>query len=167
VARATPQSLTWNERALLAETQVDHLRTLDEEALLELLGRVRRARDRLVHQHRREVAGQVAETRARGTVSAARRRSASKAELFEAALARVSSAVARAARASAASLRAERVAAARSSAGSAGTEAPSGRAPARKKAPAPRARGKAPIERKATAASRASNARRQAERHAR
>jgi hypothetical protein len=29
VARATPQSLTWNERALLAETQVDHLRTLE------------------------------------------------------------------------------------------------------------------------------------------
>ena len=96
MARATPQSLTWNERALLAETQPDHLRTLDEDALLELLGRVRRARDRLVQLHRREVAGQVAE-----------------------------------------------------------------------KVSAPRARGKEPIERKATAASRASNARRQAKRDAR
>jgi len=167
VARATPQSLTWNERALLAETQSDQLRTLDEDALLELLGRVRRARDRLVQLHRREVAGQVAETRARGTVSDAPRRSASKAELFEAALARVSSGLARAARASAASLRAERVAAARTGAGSARGEAPSGETPAKKKAPAPRARGKEPIERKATAASRATNARRQAKRDAR
>ena len=78
-----------------------------------LHGRVRRARTKFVTVHRREVAERVQEAGARGLVSEAPRRSAAKAELFEAALARVSAALASAARQSAADLRAERLAAAR------------------------------------------------------
>jgi hypothetical protein len=158
--------LTRKERALLAETHADRLRAMDEEALIELHARVRRARDRLVQLHRREVAEQVDAARARGTASVAPRRSASKAEIFEDALARVSSSLARAARATAASLRAERLAAARAAARPVATEARP-QVPRKTKAAAPRARKRPPIERKASAASRAANARRQARRDAR
>jgi hypothetical protein len=164
VARATPQSLTRKERALLAETQPERLRTMDEEALIELHGRVRRARDRFVQLHRREVAEHVDAERARGIASGAPRRSASKAELFEDALARVSSSLARAARATAASLRAERLAVARSVTRPNATATPT---PRKAKAAAPRAAKRTPIQRKAAAATRASNARRQAGRDAR
>ena len=166
MARATPQSLTEKEQVLLSETQPERLRAMDEEALIALLARVRRARDKFVQLHRREVAAQVDLKRARGVASVAPRRSASKAETFEAALARVSSSLARAARNSAASLRAERLAAARSTARPSSTKEPP-QVPARKKAAAPRARKRPPIERRATAATRASNARRQAGRDAR
>jgi hypothetical protein len=165
MARATPQSLTRNERALLTETQPERLRAMDEEALIELHARVRRARDKFVQLHRREVAEQVDAARARGTASVAPRRSASKAEIFEDALARVSSSLARAARGTAASLRAERLEAARSGTGSAAIEKPT-QARRKPKTAAPRARNRTPIQRKAAAATRASNARRQAGRDA-
>ena len=166
MARATPQSLSRKERTLLAETDTERLRAMAEDELIDLHARVRRARDRLVQLHRREVAEQVEATRARGTASVAPRRSASKAELFEAALARVSSSLARAARVAAASLRAERLAAARSAGRPA---APKKRTPAppKTKAMAPRARKRPPIERKTAAATRASSARRQARRDSR
>ena len=166
MARATPQSLTEKEQVLLSETQPERLRAMDEEALIALLTRVRRARDKFVQLHRREVATQVGAARARGTASVAPRRSASKAEIFEQALARVSSSLARAARATAASLRTERLAAARSTTRPAATAEPTP-APAKRKTAAPRSRGKEPIERKAAAATRASGARRQAKRDAR
>lgn len=166
MARATPQSLTRKEQALLTETQPERLRAMDEEALIELHDRVRRARDKFVQLHRREVAGHVDAARARGTASVAPRRSASKAEIFEEALARVSSSLARAARATAASLRAERLAAARSATRPAPTEKPT-QAPSKTKSATARARRRPPIERKAAAATRASTARRQAKRDAR
>jgi hypothetical protein len=139
---------------------------MDEEALLALHARVRRARDKFVQLHRREVAEHVDAERARGVASDAPRRSASKAEIFEGALARVSSSLARAARATAASLRAERLAAARASTRPAAAEKPS-RTPRKPKTGAPRAKSRTPIQRKAVAATRASNARRQAGRDAR
>jgi hypothetical protein len=165
VARATPGSLTRKEQALVFETRRDQLRSLDEEALIELLARVRRARDKFVQLHRREVAGQVDEARARGVASAPPRRSASKAEIFEQALARVSSALARAARESAAQLRADRLAASRAASRPAATT-PTPQ-PASLEAPAPRARRRKPIEHKTVAAARAANARQQAKRDAR
>jgi hypothetical protein len=166
VVRATPQSLTRTERALLTETQPERLRAVDEEALIALHARVRRARDKFVQLHRREVADHVDGERARGIASVAPRRSASKAETFENALARVSSSLARAARATAASLRAERLTAARSVTRPAATGKPA-RAPRKPKAAAPRARPRTPIQRKAVAATRASNSRRQTGRDAR
>jgi hypothetical protein len=126
---------------------------------------VRRARDRVVQLHRREVAEHVRAARGRGIASVAARRSASKAELFEAGLGRVSSSLARAARAAAASLRAERLEAARSVSRGVAAEEPT-QTPRRPKSPTPRARDRTAIERKAAAATRASTARRQARRDA-
>ena len=113
MAKATVTSLTDKERALIAETQPARLRELDEDQLVELHTRVRRARNKFVTLHRRETGDQVIEAGGRGIVSAGPRRSASKAEIFEDALARVSSSLARAARRSAADLRAARLAATR------------------------------------------------------
>ena len=166
MARATPQSLSDKERALLNETGTERLRALDEDALIELHARVRRARDRFVKIHRREVAEHVDATRARGVASVAPRRSASKAEIFEEALARVSSSLARAARATAASLRAERLEASRSASRPTAPAKPT-KMPPKTEAATPRARRTAPIERKVSAATRASNARRQAKRDSR
>ena len=123
MATATPGSLTRSEWSLVDETRRAHLATLDEDALVALHGRVRRARDKHVQLHRRGVGAAVGRKGARGAASQAPRRSASKAEIFEDALARVSAALAKAARQSAAELRAERLAAAR-------------KAPTKKKAPA-------------------------------
>ena len=166
MARATPQSLSRKERTLLAETDTERLRAMNEDDLIDLHARVRRARDRFVQLHRREVAEQVGAARARGTASVAPRRGASKAEIFEAALARVSSSLARAARVAAASLRTERLAAARSAARPAASKKQTP-APPKTKANAPRARKRPPIERKTAAATRSSNARRQARRDSR
>jgi hypothetical protein len=163
--KATPQSLTKAEQALIAETQAHRLGELDEDALLHLHGRVRRARDKQVQLHRREVAAHVEAAGGRGIASVPPRRSASKAELFEQALARVSTSVARAARASAAELRAERLAAARSEPARRAAS-PAG-ADASTTARGPSARRKKPVERKAVASSRATGARRQAKRDAR
>lgn len=169
VATASIASLTDKERALIAETQRAALQSLDEDQLLELLSRIRRARDKFVQLHRRAVGAQVGEKGARGSASIAPRRSASKAELFEDALARVSAALARAARTSAAELRAERIAAAQGApstpaATPRGTRTGSG-GPA--STPATKGRARQPIERKAAASTKATGARRQAARDAR
>ena len=162
MARATVHNLTEKERALVTETRPDAVRVLDEEALVELHTRVRRARDKHVGLHRREIAERVEIAGARGTVSAAPRRSASKAEIFEAALARVSAALARAARQSAAVLRAERLDAAAADSGHHPAGAPATRAAPTSRGPA--AAPRRPIERKTTASTRASGTRRQARR---
>ena len=112
MAKATVTSLTEKERGLIAETQLARLRGLDEDELVELHTRVRRARNKFVKLHRRDTAAQVIEASARGIVNAGPRRSASKAEIFEDALARVSTSLAKAARESATALRDERLAAA-------------------------------------------------------
>ena len=120
MAKATVTSLTEKERALIAETQPARLRELDEDELVELHTRVRRARNKFVKLHRRDTAAQVIDAGARGIVNAGPRRSASKAEIFEDALARVSTSLAKAARGSARALRDERLAAARGTAAGTG-----------------------------------------------
>ena len=116
--------------------------------------------------HRRETAAQVVAASARGLVSAGPRRSASKAEIFEDALAGVSSSLAKAARRSAAALRAERLAAARGVAADVTAPASAERdnSPAARR---PRSAPRQPIERNVAASTRATGARRQAERDAR
>jgi hypothetical protein len=166
VAKATVTSLTNKERALIAETQPARLRELDEDQLVELHTRVRRARNKFVTLHRRETGDQVIEAGGRGIVSAGPRRSASKAEIFEDALARVSTSLARAARRSAADLRAERLAAARGTVRGGGE----GDRPVRDdspSAPTPRSEPRQPIERKRAASTRSTGVRRQAKRDAR
>ncbi len=148
------------------ETQPARLRQLDEDELVDLHTRVRRARTKFVTLHRRESGAQVIEAGARGLVSAGPRRSASKAEIFEDALARVSTSLAKAARHSAAALRTERLAAARASAapGPDPARAVGGDGAAAAK---PRRTPRQPIERKTAAATRSTGARRQAKRDAR
>jgi hypothetical protein len=164
VAKATVTSLTDKERALIAETQPPRLRELDEDQLLELHTRARRARDKFVTLHRRETGDQVIEAGGRGIVSAGPRRSASKAEIFEDALARVSSSLARAARRSAADLRAARLAATRGTVKDGGGDRPArDDSPA---APTPRSKPRQPIERKRAASTRSTGVRRQAKRDA-
>ena len=169
--RATLSSLSESERDLVVATEPSTLRTLDEDALIALHQRVRGARNKYVQLHRREVADQVSVKGARGMANIAPRRSASKAEVFEEVLARVSTALARSARQSAAELRAERLAAARdaSSSGSARRSTATG---ATKKTPsntptAARSRARRPVERKTVAAAQADGARRQAKSDAR
>lgn len=166
MAKATPLSLSNSERGLLAETERAELAKLDEDELIALLGRVRRARDKFVGQHRREVAGQVSAKGARGKASTPPRRSAGKAEIFETALARVSTSLAAAARRSAAELKDERLAQA-----AGGSKPPAKKAGAKKAAPSPKGSTKSPKrsprELKANASTRATGARRQAKRDAR
>jgi hypothetical protein len=106
-------SLTERESALMRETGSERLATLDEDALLELHSRVRRARDRQVKIYRRQAATLVPEVGGRGKAHAKNTRNRAKAEVFEDALARVSRELAAAARKSAAALKAERLAEAR------------------------------------------------------
>lgn len=166
MAKATPLSLSNSERGLLAETERDELAKLDEDELIALLGRVRRARDKFVGQHRREVAGQVSAKGARGKASVPPRRSAGKAEIFETALARVSTSLAAAARRSAKELKDERLAQAAGA-----PKPPTAKKAAPKRKPAPKGSTKSPArsprEKKVAASTRAKGARRQATRDAR
>ena len=60
MAKATVTSLTEKERALVAETQPARLRQLDEDELVDLHTRVRRARTKFVTLHRRAARGSAA-----------------------------------------------------------------------------------------------------------
>ena len=101
------------ERLLVAETERDQLAALDEDAALELEGRIRRARNKYVSQYRRGASAAVTGQGGRGKARPENTRARMKAEAFEEALSRVSRRVAVLARQAAAQLRAERLAAAR------------------------------------------------------
>jgi hypothetical protein len=121
---ATLNSLSKAELAVARSAEPKALVGLDEDALLELHGRVRRARDKHLGQYRRQAAASVGDAGGRGKAYAENQRARDKAEVFETALARVSTAVAKAARQAAAELRSERLAAARSAGGAPGAEQP-------------------------------------------
>src|SRR6516164_4994235 len=101
------------ERLMVAQTGRAELAALDEDAAIELEGRIRRARNKYVGQYRRGASAAVADHGGRGKARPENQRAAMKAEAFEEALSRVSRRVAALARQSAAELRAERIAAAR------------------------------------------------------
>jgi hypothetical protein len=107
------QALGESELAVVRETEAGALAELTEDELIDLHSRVRRARTKYVGQYRRQAGARVAEAGARGAARPRNRRAAERAEVFEAALARVSTALAKAARRSAAELRSVRLAAAR------------------------------------------------------
>ena len=111
--QATLNSLTEAELGITRSTEPEALAELDEDALLELHDRVRRARKKYLGQYRRGAAAKVEDVGGRGKAYAQNQRARDKAEVFEDALARVSTALAKAARRSAAALKAERLAAAR------------------------------------------------------
>jgi hypothetical protein len=159
------RALGETELAVVRATEPGALAGLSEDELLDLHARVRRARNKYVGQYRRRSSAGVAEKGGRGTARPANLRAAERAEVFEAALARVSTALARAARASAAELKAERLAAARAAKGAAGPAPDPAVDPATP--PATRPPAKSAGGRKRDASSLAAGARRQARRDAR
>jgi hypothetical protein len=102
--------LNESEQALLRDTERAALVGLDEDELIARHDRVRRARNKYSKLYRRRASGQVRSDAGRGRAHAAHARTATKAEAFEDALARVSRQLAKVASARASELKAERLA---------------------------------------------------------
>nr|WP_296071314.1 hypothetical protein [uncultured Actinoplanes sp.] len=102
-------SLTEKETMLLLQAQEDRLAMLDEDALIDLHTRMRRARNRHVKVYRRSAALRVEDAGGRGKGYARNARNRAKAEVFEGALAEVSRRLAEVAQSSADELRAQRL----------------------------------------------------------
>jgi hypothetical protein len=169
VNKAQLHVLTDAEALLVLETEKSALAALDEDALVELHTRIRRARGKYVGQYRRGAASRVRDVGGRGKANAQNQRARDKAEIFEDALSRVSSALASAARASAAELKAERLEAARAAKANPRAAAPAsaggksaGASGSRAKTPT-----KTPATKKRNASTQAAGARRQAKRDSR
>jgi len=165
--KAIYNTLTEAEKLLVEETSRDAMIELDEDQLLDLLTRVRRARTKYVKLYRRRGSAQVPESGGRGFAHPINQRNRDKAEVFERALARVSRRVQVVAKQAADDLKAERLEAARSGSGSGPDSSGSGTA---ESAPA---KGRAKAFTKTTgglkkdASTRAAGARRQGKRDAR
>ena len=115
-----PRFLTDAQADLVRETEPKRMEKLDEDELLELHTRVRRARSKYVKLYRQTGASRVGLKGARGHARPGNAANAAKAEVFELALARVSARVDVVARAAAEELKAERLAAAAPAPGSRG-----------------------------------------------
>lgn len=117
-------SLSEDEFVLVRETKKAQMADLDEDALIDLHSRIRRARNKYVKLYRRTGAEKVDKKKSRATGRSANQRNAAKVEVFEEALARVSRRLGAVARQSAETLKQERLALARNdspiSAGGAG-----------------------------------------------
>lgn len=163
--KAVLNSMTDAERRLVAETESAAITALDEDELLELHTRVRRARSKYVKNYRRSAGARVGARSSRGTAYAENQRQRDKAEVFELSLARVSRQVGKVAAQAAAELKAERLAAARGDAAPATRSSTSSKATA--KPSTKRAATKTTGGVKKDASSRAQGARRQAKRDAR
>jgi len=162
--QALLNSMTATEQRLVAETSGEALAALDEEELLDLHARVRRARSKYVTMYRRNASGAVVKRGGRGFSYPKNQRDRDKAEVFETALAAVSKEVAAHARRGAAELKESRLAAAkRTGSGPRKRTASASSAPA---ASRPRGAKKTTGGIKKDAASRAAGARRQAKRDA-
>lgn len=163
-------SLSESDLALVRETGRDELKRLDEDELLEVHARVRRARNKHLGVYRRAGAAKVSAKGARGRAHTANERNRARAEVFEKALARVSTQLAVAARKSAADLKDERLAAAAKAkaAGPGKRAASTAKAAKRASGPASKANkkqpAKSPSRKKQEAGSKAAGARRQAKR---
>lgn len=106
-------SLSEDEFVLVRETKKAQMADLDEDALIDLHSRIRRARNKYVKLYRRAGAEKVDKKKSRATGRSANQRNAGKAEVFEEALARVSRRLGAVARQSAEALKQERLALAR------------------------------------------------------
>src|SRR5215510_8404543 len=165
--RAVLNSMTAGEQRLVAEASREAMVALDEEELLALHTRIRRARAKYVTKYRRNASGAVVKRGGRGISYPRNQRDRDKAEVFELALASVSKEVAAHATRAAAELKASRLAAARS--GGSGPQKTAARSATTEKPPASRPRGakKTTGGIKKDASSRALGARRQAKRESR
>jgi hypothetical protein len=164
------------ERLLVAETEPTALAQLDEDAVVALHTRVRRARSKYVGQYRRGAAARVGAVGSRGQARPKNTRAALKAEAFEQALARVSRRLGALAAQSAAALKAERLEAARAAKRggkpAAAAAAPTPKAPTAKSRSTTQTRTgdralRSPASEKRRAGTTASGARRQAKRDSR
>jgi hypothetical protein len=162
---AMGQPLAESERVVLLETEKPGLESLEEDDLIALHTRVRRARDKHVKLYRRQASARVADAGGRGAARPANLRSLEKAELFEDALARVSRQLAVVARRSAAELKAERLAAAKAMRSSGPKKPPPSPAPPVRQAP--RAERPSPASLKQRAGAQAVGARKQVRRDSR
>lgn len=79
-----------DERDLIREVEAERMELLDEDELLALHKRVRRARKKHTKNYRRSAAAGVADEGARGTARPRHGKAAQRAEIFEEALSRVS-----------------------------------------------------------------------------
>jgi hypothetical protein len=166
--RAVLNSMTAAERRLVDETSREAMAELDEEELLALHSRIRRARSKYVSTYRRKASRAVVKRGGRGFSYPKNQRDRDKAEVFEGALASVSRQVGRHAARAAAELKATRLAAARSD--GSGPRKVSARAAASSQEAAesrPRGAKKTTGGIKKDASTRAAGARRQAKRDAR
>jgi hypothetical protein len=118
MSQAILNSLTEDEWLLVDATSADKLSGLDEDELLELHTRVRRARTKYVKLYRRSASVGVQQHGGRGVAYPKNQRNRDRAEVFEGALAQVSKQLGVVARKAAAELRAERLAEARANRGS-------------------------------------------------
>jgi hypothetical protein len=181
MANAVINSLPESEWLLIKETERAALAALTEDELIELHTRIRRARGKYVKNYRRGASARVSAAGGRGKARPQNSRDRDRAEVFEDALARVSTALSAAAKRSAAELKAERLAAAQAakagmSPATAAKKKPAGSTKAASKAPATKAPSKArtgsastvtPRSLKKGASSAAQGARRQAKRDSR
>lgn len=175
--KATRAMLSDADQALLREAEPKALARLDEDGLVALHDRIRRARNKYSKLYRRRAAARVTADASRAKAHVANARTIAKAEVFEEALATVSRHLAKAAAASARELKAERLAAARAGTGTpaaarkqrAATAERSAKKPASR--PSGTSRGKAPRQtpasNRARAATRATTGRSQARRDSR
>jgi hypothetical protein len=159
-------SMTAAEQKLVAETSRSALAELDEEELLALHTRVRRARTKYVTVYRRSARGAVVKRGGRGFSYPKNQRDRDKAEVFETALAAVSRQVAVQAGRSAAELKASRLEAARQGGSGPRQQSPDVRSEVPEQSRTPGAR-KTTGGVKRDASSRAAGARRQVQRDAR
>ncbi len=161
------RSLTAAEQDLVRETEPKRMTKLDEDGLLDLHTRIRRARNKYVKNYRRQAAARVEAVGARGTARPKNRRAAEKAEVFEDALARVSHEVDLVARQAAEDLKAERLAAAQAGKSTGPGSAPAGKAGGTGATGRPRGAKKTTGGLKRDASTKAQGARRQAKRDSR
>lgn len=105
--------LNETEQELVREVESKRLGKLDEDELIELHSRVRRARNKYTKLYRRRAAKQVRSKGRRGGASSAHSKTRAKVEIFEDLLATVSNRLAVVARQNADMLKADRLAAAK------------------------------------------------------
>lgn len=156
-----------SEQALLRETEARELEGLDEDDLLDLHTRVRRARTKYSKLYRRRASAQVGKDARRSGAHPKHARTAVKAEIFEDALARVSRQLARAAKESAALLKAERLAAAREGKGTPDRGQGPSKGKGGGKGSDAKAKRRTPASKRASASARASTRRKEAARDSR
>ena len=156
-----------SEQELVRDVYDGELRSLDEDDLLDLHTRVRRARNKYSKLYRRQAAAKVTSDQSRGTASAANQRTARKAEVFEDALAKVSNQLARVARAQADELKKERLDAARAAKSPSSPSRPRTRAKSPKKLPAANKKQRTGASKRTSAQARAATRQTQAKRASR